>query len=58
MLGFSGKVRKFNFAEFESESDAGSLRENPGHGAEIFFGPSVQERIQKILVGKCSFKFG
>ena len=55
MLGFSGKVRKFNFVEFESA--AGPLRENSGPGKR-YFGSSVQERIQKILVGGCSFKFG
>ena len=38
MLGFSGKVRKFNFVELDAESAAGSLRENPGPGAEIHFG--------------------
>ena len=58
MLGFSGKVRKFNFVEVESESAAGRLRENPRPGTEIYFGPSVQVRIQKILVEGCSFKFG
>ena len=58
MLGFCGKVRKFNFVEFDAESATGPLRENPGPGAKIHFGPSVQERIPKVLVGVCSFKFG
>ena len=32
---FSGKEPKFNLVQFESESAAGPLRENPGPGAEI-----------------------
>ena len=58
MLDFSGKVRKFNFVDFDTEPAAGPLRENPGSGGEVYFGPSVHERIPKILVGGCSFRFG